>query len=190
MVLLLACFVFAGLFGCISIANSSGGSEASLSLYLNRYMTLLSEGASNSPSFLSTFCDFFLLPILVFLLGLTSLGVFMIPLVISARVFLLSYAISAFFKVFGTSGFCTALSVFGLEAFVSLPVLIAIGVYALLSAGKLAQGAFVGRTCRLHLAEYFSLLPSCGAILLPAVFLQWAVMPQLLYEASKLLFLD
>ena len=178
------CVVFAEVLGCVSVVRAGEDHSASLTAYLNRYIALLPEGESVLPTFFSSFCDFFLFPVFLFFSGFTALGVFVGPLVISFRVFLLSYAISSFFHVFGPAALTAVLAVFGLDLLVSMPVLFAVGFRAFLSSLGLARGALIGQGYRLQVAEHFALFSVCSVLLLLAVCLQWSVMPQLLVRAA------
>ena len=180
-----ACVVFAQVLGCISVVRVGAESSASLSLYLNRYIALLPEGESVLPTFFSSFCDFFLLPAFLFFSGFTALGIFVVPLALSFRVFLLSYAISSFFHVFGPAALTIVLTIFGLDLLVSMPVLFAVGFRAFVSSLGLARGALKGQGYRLQLVEQLVLFSACSALLLLGACLQWSVMPQLLVRAAK-----
>lgn len=181
---LFVCAVFAGILGCASVISAGQERSASLSLYLSRYVALLSEGDYVSPTFLSAFCDFFLVPAVLFFTGISSLGVLIVPLLVSFRVFLLSYAISSFFHVFGLPALFVSLAVFGLEALVTLPVILTLGSHALVHSICLAQGTIRGVGYQTRLLDHVLLLVACGAVLLLALLFQWSVMPQLLTDAA------
>lgn len=176
---LLACFIFAGVLGCSFAAASSQAQKASLSVFLRAYMTLFAEGCQ-PPSVWSVCTDFFLWPLLVLLAGVSSPGVALIPLMLAARGFLLSYAISSFYFTFGLPGIGAAAVVFGLTLCSVVPALFAVGCPAFLASAAALRGRGRSRP----------IISPCCLLLIPAAFLQWSVVPELMGRtAAMILFL-
>lgn len=174
---LLVCFLVSGIFGCLLVANSGEESTASFASFLTHYATYLSAEPVLPPSFLSVLLEFFVFPVLVFLLGFSSLGILLIPAVFCVRAFLLSYTISAFFCVFGTFGSIASFALFGLHVLIAIPVSFAIGCYAYPSSIRKAMD---GGSVRSYFIGNVLPLTSCGMFILSGAVLQWAFMPSLL----------
>lgn len=81
---------------------------------------------ASSVSFLEALWDVGRWPLLVWILGSTTLGRWMVPLVFGARGFLLSFAVAGL-SVANQGGVLLAFCLFGLSALVSLPVLFLLG---------------------------------------------------------------
>lgn len=184
---LLLCFLAAGVAGCLAAASVEAGSAASLSEYLQNYLALLAEGETVSPSIWAVAWELGRWPLLVFLLGFTALGAVAIPAAFCVRGFLLAYAIASFVRVFGNVGLVMALAVFGMTALISVPALFGLGSVMFPSSLRLAVGVFGDRPAGPKLRERFAGLAPCGALIVLAVFFQWAVMPQLLRAVSGML---
>lgn len=174
---LFLCFTVSGLVGCMFVANSGEESSASFAAYLSHYAAFLSTGIGSSPSFFSVLLEFVLFPVLIFFLGFSSLGILLIPGIFCARAFLLSYAVSAIFHVFGVYGFIVSLALFGLHILISIPVSFAVGCCAFPAS---IRRAFDGGSVRAYFADCISPFASCWMLILPGTVLQWAVMPSLL----------
>lgn len=184
---LFACFVGAGVAGCLAVSVAGEDGVDTLSAFLRDYLAVLEDGSAVSPSIWSVIWELCRWPALVLLLGFTALGAVAIPAVFCVRGFLLSYALASFVRVFGVTGIFAAFAVFGMAALVSVPVLFCMGAFAFPSSLRLAAGVLGSRQPGLFPKErLFGLIP-CGGLLLLAVFVQWSVMPQLLLAAAKLL---
>ena len=184
---LFACFLGAGIAGCLAVSVTGADGVDTLSAFLQDYLALLEDGSAVSPSIWSVMWELCRWPALVLLLGFTALGAVAIPVVFCVRGFLLSYALASFVRVFGATGIFAAFAVFGMAALVSVPVLFCVGAFAFPSSIRLAAGVLGNRQTGLFPREkLFGLIP-CGGLLVLAVFVQWSVMPQLLLAVSKLL---
>lgn len=185
-IVLTACFLCAGLAGCLAAAASGEHSIASLSSYLNGYLTLLADGDAVVPSLWAIFWEVCGWPLLALLLGMTALGVLAVPAVFCARGFLLAYAVSAFVRVFGQAGLLAAAAVFGMTVVTSVPILFSVGSTAFSSSLRLAGGLgdCVPGT---YFKRYLVQLPACGGLVLFSVLLQRSVMPQLMCAAAAML---
>lgn len=186
-VVLSACFVGAGLAGCLTAAAAGADGTASLAEFLSSYLSLLAEDGAETPSLWAAAWELCRWPLLTLLLGFTALGAAAIPAVFCVRGFLLAYSIASFVRVFGAPGLLAAFAVFGVTALMSVPALFGVGAAAFPSALRLAMGVLGERPTGPPARETLASLAPCGALLAPAVFLQWAVMPQVLYAVSGLL---
>lgn len=133
-----AAFCLGILLGCFcSLWIPSEGSEA-LQEYLNSYFALTTAGFS----FGHLIRDLWMLlrlPILVFLLRFTVFGVLLIPVAVSGKGFLLSFAFSSFVRCFGWKGEAAALLLFGWSAMIEMAVLLALAAESWTVAQKQDQ---------------------------------------------------
>jgi len=186
-VVLLLCFLGAGLVGCLAVKFTGGSGGLALDAYLQGYIEMLREGSAAQASLWSVIWELCRWPLLVLLLGLTALGAVGIPAVFCVRGFLLAYSIAAFVRVFGVEGLSCALVVFGMTALSSIPALFCVGVLAFQSSLRLAVGVLEGRReTGVALERLWGLVP-CGGLLALGVVLQYALMPQFLPLAAELL---
>lgn len=154
----------------------AGGEEPELLDYLGRYFQSASQGNGITPALGSTIWDLGRWPAIVFLLGLTSLGVVGIPMVVGMRGFLLSYAATTFARLFHLPGVMAALTAFGVTALVSVPILFIVAADAFRQSLSRLPGAPASPD---HWSQRTAVLaPSVGLLVL-AVALQQTVMPAL-----------
>lgn len=109
--------------GCIIGTVSAGfvSDGESLRQYISSYVAQVSGETLGKPEFLSALfgaCKYHLIAIF---LGFSILGVICIPLLSAIRGFFLCFSISAFVRLFGSSGILLALSVFGTGTLITVP---------------------------------------------------------------------
>jgi hypothetical protein len=97
---------------------------------------------------------------------------------------LLAYSISAFVRVFGEQGILGALAVFGVTAFVGVPVLFGVGSAAFPASLRRAAGVLGEERGQLGLRGQLVRLAPCLALLALAVAVQWSLVPQLIGMVS------
>lgn len=186
-VVLMLCFLGAGLAGCLAVKLAGEDGVQTLDAYLRGYIEMLREGSAAQPALWSVIWELCRWPLLVLMLGLTALGAVGIPAVFCVRGFLLAYSIAAFVRVFGAEGVSCALVVFGMTALSSVPALFCVGALAFQSSLRLAAGVLEGRReAGVSPERLWGLIP-CGALLALGVVLQYSLMPQLLPLAAELL---
>jgi len=185
-VVLLVCFLGAGLAGCLAVKLAGEDGMQTLDAYLRGYIEMLREGSAAQASLCSVVWELCRWPLLVLLLGLTALGAVAIPAVFCVRGFLLAYSVAAFVRVFGVEGLPCALTVFGMTALASVPALFCVGAISFQSSLRLAVGALEGRREGAPLERLWGLIP-CGGLLALGVALQYSLMPQFLPLAAELL---
>lgn len=159
-----------------------------LERYLQDYFRLTHGESRNSAVFFSTLLVYFRYPLLSFLLGFASLGIFLLPCVTAAYGFFLSYSVCCFTASFGTDGVILALSVFGLRCLATLPCYFLLAVpawemsaqLAALSLGK-GRRAAVG----LYRKQDWIRCGICLVVLLAGACLEWILSPSLLHTALE-----
>lgn len=94
------------------------------------------DARAGAVSFWETLWDVGRWPLLVWVLGSTALGRWMVPLAFGVRGFLLSFAVAGL-SVANDGGVLLAFCLFGLSALISLPVLFLLGSQSWEMAGKI-----------------------------------------------------
>ncbi|MDR3206922.1 MAG: stage II sporulation protein M [Oscillospiraceae bacterium] len=139
-VILAAFFLCGAVAGCLTAARAAAPADDALYAGLRDYLSLLTRpetGRLLGHAFLGAFAYH----LAVFFLGLTLFGVAFIPLTLAARGFFLSFAVTAFARVFGSSGLLLALGAFGGPTLLTLPCLLALGQAGLSSSWALLGAA-------------------------------------------------
>lgn len=185
--LLGGCFALALLVGCVLALQTDGESVQALDRYLRHYLSEAHENGGLSPSLWTVIWELCRWPLCVFLLGFTSLGAVAIPALFCVRGFLLSYAISSFLHIFGRDGMGAALAVFGISAFLVVPVLFLMASWSFPSAVHLATSVWREQPRCLPLRGGFHTLGCAILLLFAGILLQWSVMPPLLSMLSNVL---
>lgn len=182
--LLLAGFFFAGaVLGQVLSKKIPVSTADELKRYLKDYFLLSDKGNFSTKSFLSSLLLYFRYPLLAFLLGFASVGVFLLPAVSVAFGFFLSFSVCCFTAVFGGEGVLLALAVFGLRCFMTLPSFFLIAVPSFQNSTALAVISF-GRGKRVQPVRYGSNWWLRGAIvaavLTAGALMETLITPQLL----------
>lgn len=125
----------------------------------------------------STVMLYFRYPVLAFLLGFTSVGVFFLPLTGMAFAFFLSFSVCCFTAVFGSGGVVLAMAVFGFRCAVTVPCFFLLAIPSLETglAGRSKKGrASCGKETWLRLA-------TVTGVLLSGVLIDLIISPHLLH---------
>jgi stage II sporulation protein M len=113
-----------------------------LTQYLEDFLLVSEQADITAQMALSTLLIYFRYPLLVFLFGLTALGILLIPTVSVIYGFFLSFSVSCFTAVFGGDGVLLAFSVLGLRCLITLPCYFLIAVPAFQKASLRAASLF------------------------------------------------
>lgn len=146
-----ASFLLGGLCGSALAAFSLEESAQQLGLYLNEYLELLQRGeAVWSVPFAAWHHGRWLL--VCALLGMTWLGVIILPLLFAVRAFLLAFGIGCFIRFLGEGGLILAACLFGLPALFWVPAFLMMGSRLLENSAerlwhKKGQQSVPGKTC-------------------------------------------
>ena len=140
---LLALFFLGGvLLGQVLSGRVPDATGEELGRYLTDYLRLESDTERTAAAALSTAVIYFRYPLAAFLLGFTSLGVFLLPCATAAYGFFLSFSVCCFTAAFGTDGVLLALAVFGLRCVVTVPCYLLLAVPAWGTSAALASLSF------------------------------------------------
>lgn len=140
--------------GQVLSGRVSNGMDEELKHYLNSYFTISDEAKVSVRTTVSALIIYFRYPLLAFLLGFASVGMFLLPVLTMVYGFFLSFSVCCFTAVFGSNGVLLALSVFGLRCLITLPCYFFLAVPAFRNATSLAAVSFGHRTTRLAPVHY------------------------------------
>lgn len=130
--LLSVLFLGGSVAGCIAAGVIRDDSGA-LTEYIRSYLSALEQDRA-LVRFFPVLWETMRFPLAVFLLSLTALGVVGLPILFALRGFLLSYAVSALFRLLGAQGLLLAFVLFGVSALFWMPALFELGVQGLLGS--------------------------------------------------------
>lgn len=160
-------------------AVAASGHEA-LRTYLQQYAVDTSQASLTAVTVVSAAMTYLRCPTLLFLLGCTSVGLLLIPVVCFAESFFLSFAVSGFGSALGRAGVALAFSAFGIRCLITLPCIFMMALWAMDSS----RGLRKGHTRRRKIAPiYYMRFAVCLLILLLGMAAELAVMPRLLQAA-------
>lgn len=173
-------FIFLGI---VAGAICCFSSDASYSTSI-----LIEDDAIVSYSFFRTLFNFSKYPLIIFLLGFTILGMFIIPLVVFFKGFFLSFSISSIFKFSAHNCFRFAFATFGMQVLISVPCILFLSAISF-EFSKNFTGPFSSKTkqitpVRMSLLQYFIIFLFLLFILLIFSFLDTLITPKLI---SKLM---
>lgn len=112
-----------GVAGCI-FSLSAHNSSNLLSFQSDIISVVKNE--INSYSFWSTYFNLIKYPFIIFLLSFTAFGSVLIPVIISLKSFFLTFSISTVLQLYGIEKFYLSVSMFGIQTFLSIPILLLI----------------------------------------------------------------
>lgn len=188
LVLLGAAFVLGSVAGCLMAGGMDSGGQGALREYLDGYLALMGQD-SFAPRFWPMVWDVARFPLLAAVLGFTALGVVGLPMLFGIRGFLLSYAVSAFYRLYGLSGQVPAFLLFGLSALLWMPVLFHLGVQGLLCAyGLLRRSLGEGRYPLGIDRSYWVRCGVCTGVLCVCAAIEYLAVPVLFQAVAKLLY--
>lgn len=178
-ILLGGAFLFGVASGFLVACSGVRGSGAAA--YLEAYFSSISAAESLEISALSVLWDILRWPaLLVLLLAAGRIGLAAAPVLLFFRGFLLSHAITVFVVSFGVNGLFLASGIFGVSAFLVVPLMYAIGCDGLRNGRNLS--GWISR-------DKFPLLLLCVVCVFAAAVLQGAVMPTVISALCRRLFL-
>lgn len=185
LVILSIAFLVGGLSGCVLTNWSIGDGSAALKEYLVGYVGAARAGELDRPEWITVLWDQFRWPLLVFVLGLTPVGLLGIPVLFLGQGFLMAFSAAAFFRVYGFLGLSLAFVVFGVTGLLSLPVLFLLGVQGFLCAGMLTgQMSGEGRRKTLFSRAFALRCAGCAAALCVCSVMELYLIPGLLGSFS------
>ena len=179
-------FALGGLLGCLMASWIGGAGSDGLMDYIQSFLLAAQEEYAAAPAFLPLLWEQLRYPLAVVLLGFTALGLPVIPILFGMRAFFLSFAISAFIRMFGAGeGLVLSWILFGLSSMISIPVLFLLGTRGWRSSRTLAGGGSQrrrgeGRLHRLDPAQ----LGMCALCILACVLIEHYCTLQLLIWAA------
>ena len=94
------------------------------------------------PVVFSTLCLYLRYPLLAFLAGFASIGIFLLPCMTAVFSGLLSFSVCCFTATFGADGVLLALAVFGLRCTVTLPCYFLLAEASMKRSAALAKMSF------------------------------------------------
>ena len=129
-----------------SLAASRVDTQTGSEIYslLSAYKHGLQSGIAAEVSLWQALLNAWLFPLLAFLSGFTLLGVVLLPLLLAARGFMISFVFTSFISAFGPGGIWLALGEMGFQCLLSVPCLLLLSVYSGHSALRLL-GLSTGR---------------------------------------------
>jgi len=162
---LCVCFVIGAVTGSIAAANS--GDSEQLASAASEYAALADL------TFGVVLLKLLRYPAALFLSGLCVAGAVFIPIIVAVRGFFLSFAVTAFMRLFGVPGLLYSASLFGFQCLLVLPCLMLIAAQGLLSSsllfslaagsGKKISGPIFGGPYFLRVLICFAVLLVCAA---------------------------
>ena len=180
------CFLLGGLGGYFFAGLVDGEGGEALGTYLSTYFYLAQEG-SLPVNFGAVFWEQVRIPLGVFVLGFTALGIVGIPLLFCMRGFALVYSVTCFLRLFGTNGLLPALVLFGLTALFTIPALFVLGAQGIQGALALLRRSMGDRTTILSYDNgYFFRAAICGGAVGISIAIECVVIPPLLEVVAGL----
>ena len=167
------CFALGSAAGCwCSAVLEQEGTEA-LRGWLTDYLTV-SRSAGGGGRWLSVLWQMLRMPLMLTLLQYTVLGMLFIPLLMLARGFLLSFAVTGFVRAYAWRGLLCALLLFAPLGMVELSALFVLAMGGFLRADRLGReggAAIAGGPSAVQIAVCWAALVLCavGQVLLSRV---------------------
>lgn len=181
-------FLLGGLSGCILVDQLVGDGSDMLGSYLDGYLSVVRSGNAVQPELWAVLWETVRWPLLIFVLGITPLGLIGIPILFVIRGFLLSFAIASFFRVLGLSGLIFSGVLFGLSGVLYVPALFHCGLQCFSASGAMVS-RLTGEGKKAPLFERSSLICGCvcAAALCLCVLIDYSAVPRVLEALAEFL---
>ena len=185
---LAACFLAGGLAGCLLSARTGEMGEAALTELLRAYVAQAALRPAEPAPLAVVLWETFRWPLLVLILGFTTLGLLFLPLVFAVRGFLFSFAVTSFVRMLGGGGAWLALAVFGVTGCAAIPALFVLGVQGM-GASRALASRFLGESRRSlpYGRSYWTRCAACAGVLLVCAGLESTAVPALVSGAAGLM---
>lgn len=162
-------FIAGAVIGCFFANLSSGTGLDYMGDSISSFLSVAGDGGI-TVRLMDAFSSVIKLPLLVFMLGLTAYGAYLIPFVFTARGFLLAFTCTAFIRLLGFPGLMACIALFLPTNIISLPSLLFLGVQAMAPVKK----------------NYYERALLCLALFIISVLVEAFITPKLLtYIISK-----
>lgn len=183
--LLMVCFFF--LLG-VSLSRALRGlvgqdEDLLLREYLLQYAGLMLQDEESAASILTVLWTYFRYPLLLFLAGLTAMGVVAIPLLWIVQGCSLAFSVACFTSAMGRSGVLLALVTFGVRSLFVLPCGLLLSLWSLDGAlqrfrerGQRQRGKKKGPGS----SQHYLRCAVCFAVILIGVIVELSLVPKLL----------
>ena len=187
LILLSTSFLAGSVIGCVTAGLIHDPSGALIE-YVRGCIELMAHGGA-TPRFLPVLWDILRFPVVAVLLGFTALGIAGLPVLFAVRGFLLSYAVSVFYRILGFTGLVLGFILFGFSALVWMPVLFQLGVRGLLGAyGFFRRTMGDGRYPMRYNGSFLICCGVCAAFACLCAMLECLAVPILLQRVSGIFF--
>ncbi len=181
--IMIICFLCGIVSGCVTITYSNAESMPFLDSYIQQYNEISQIGVGGY-SYLKTLFNMCKYPTLIFLLSFTALGVLCIPCAVFLKGFFVSMSASAVVHAIGVKGIWVALSMFGIQTFISLPCILIISSIAFefskVFADVLRRNPHGSAVYPISLKSYVILFSACIILLLIAALADMLLTPFLI----------
>lgn len=138
--LLSAAFVLGAGLGMFVAWRIGAEGYGNLKTFFFLYTQTAPDSACSWSNFLHTLWYFLRLPLLLFLVGFSALGVFVVPAVMLCKGFSFAFAISTLILLYGPNGLLAAGVFFGLAELFFIPILFLVAVWSVELASGFAFG--------------------------------------------------
>ena len=149
--------------------------DAELRSYLSSYLLLIGEEEEKTADVLRLLAAYFRYPLFVLLAGLSMAGTVLIPVILGAQGFFLSFSLACFASALGRNGIWLGAAAFGFRCLVAVPCTLYLAVWVMERHGKCGR-----RERRDVRSRSWRELVLCMLLLLFCAVLDHLLMPRLI----------
>ena len=178
-----ALFICGGIVGSAA-AGFAGGTG--VSDFMAEYLARTNGNAPRMGEFFSALFTACLYPFAAVFLGFSLLGVFCLPALAAVRGFFLCFSISAVVRSFGADGTLLALSIFGVNALLTIPCFFILSVQSFSASLKVLKGVTArgAGVMRPYDGGFFKRIGICTAVLACSALIDTLLVPRLIGLAA------
>lgn len=162
--LLSAAFVLGACLGMAAAWLIGAENCGNLKSFFSQYTQVTADSAYTWSNFFHTLWYFLRLPLLLFLVGFSALGVFVIPSAMLFKGFSFAFAVSTLVLLYGSSGLLAATVFFGLAELFFIPLLFLVAVWSVELASGIAFGRPKSAKAAFHWKTFLLILAAILAI--------------------------
>lgn len=176
----------------VGILFAKSGNSSVLNDFIGNDLIEINQNGIGEYSFFRTFFNLTKYTLIIIFLAFCAVGIFLIPLVVFTKGFMISLSVSSLVATLGKTGILCALAMFGIQTLAQLPILLIVSAMSLefskVSSSVILPQKYKFAAQNVKTGAFLLCLLVCIVFLFVASILDFFITPKLVLVVSKTLF--